>query len=85
MILQYSKGFLRKLRKLSKENQERVYFALKIFESNPFHPALHNHALKGSHQGVRSISAGYDLRILFTKQGALIALLINVGKHDDVY
>lgn len=86
MLLRYSSAFKRMYRKLSIEQQHLSDAALRLFESNPFHPQLRNHTLHGSKQGLRSISAGYDLRMIYAEErGHAIVLLLMVGKHDDVY
>lgn len=86
MKIRYTSSFKKDLRKLSKQNQKRVASALTLFMQDPFALSLRNHALQGRCKGVRSITAGYDLRILYEEHGnhALI-LLLQVGKHEDVY
>ena len=60
--------------------------ALKLFADNPFHPQLRNHKLRGSKQGLRSISAGYDLRIIYIEEGGhAIVLFLMIGDHETVY
>lgn len=86
MFLRYSSRFKRMYRKLPPEQQESGNRALQLFTDNPFHPQLHNHKLAGSKQGIRSISAGYDLRILYTEEhGHAIVLLLMIGDHATVY
>ncbi|TSC58878.1 MAG: RelE/StbE family addiction module toxin [Candidatus Peregrinibacteria bacterium Greene0416_19] len=86
MIIRYASAFKRRFRKLTVNQQDRVEIALRLFASDPFHPQLRNHKLKGSREGVRSLSAGYDLRILYTeKDGHALVLIIAVGKHQAVY
>ncbi len=86
MLIHYTSAFKRMFRKLAQEQQERVILALQLFNVDPFDPRLRNHKLKGSKQGVRSLSAGYDLRILYTEEGGhTVIFLLMVGKHDAVY
>ncbi len=52
----------------------------------PFHPVLRNHGLTGKLRGLRAISAGYDLRIVYEEEGGHArVLLLNTGTHDEVY
>ncbi len=82
----YSKAFLRGVKKLSAEDQSRVRETLTVFQTNPFSSRLRNHPLKGAHEGLRSISAGYDLRLLYREEkGHLVILFVEVGSHKDVY
>ncbi len=86
MLLRYSSAFKRMYRKLSPEQQQLSDLALRLFANNPFHPQLRNHKLLGSKQGLRSISAGYDLRIVYAEErGHAIVLLLMVGNHNKVY
>ena len=86
MRIFYATSFRRAYRKLSAEHQQRVNTVLQFFLANPFDPRLHNHTLAGSKRNLRSISAGYDLRILYAQRGThAVVLLITVGTHDEVY
>lgn len=86
MTFFYTKRFLRSLRTLPDTEQERVKRALLLFEECPFHPTLRNHRLKGKQQSIRSIAAGYDLRILYREEGNhSVVFLLQTGRHDQVY
>lgn len=86
MLIRYSSAFKRMYRKLPSEQQELCDAALELFVSDPFHPQLRNHKLAGSKQGLRSLSAGYDLRIIYVEEhGHSLVLLLMVGNHDTVY
>lgn len=81
-----SPSFKRAYRKLETEQMGRVDSTLRIFAENPIDPRLRNHKLTGTQKGIRSISAGYDLRILYYEKGGhTVAILIRVGSHDEVY
>lgn len=86
MIIRFAKSFERQFKKLSMEHQKRADEALAVFEKDPFLPSLRNHPLKGIQEGMRSISAGHDLRLLYTEEeGHVIVLFVDVGSHNDVY
>lgn len=85
MILRYSPHFLRMLGKLSAGEQLLVRHTLTLFTASPYDPALRNHLLHGKHRGVRSLSAGHDLRILYVGLKGDVALLLTVGTHEEVY
>ena len=86
MEIRYLSSFKRMYRKLPEILQTQVDATLSLFEVDPFDLRLYNHKLSGSKRGIRSISAGYDLRILYVEEnGHRIILLLAVGKHDDVY
>jgi mRNA-degrading endonuclease YafQ of YafQ-DinJ toxin-antitoxin module len=48
---------------------------LELLESNPYHPSLRLHALRGRLQGLHAV-----FMILETE-----VVLVDVGSHDDVY
>jgi addiction module RelE/StbE family toxin len=69
MTLIYTKHYERAYKKLSQAQREQANDAIRLFEKDPMTPALKNHLLKGQLKGIRSIKAGYDLRILYTEEG----------------
>jgi addiction module RelE/StbE family toxin len=86
MQIFYAKSFYRAYRKLSPEHQKQTGVVIQIFLQNPFDSRLHNHKLSGSKHGLRSIYAGYDLRILYeARDGHAVVLMVTVGTHDEAY
>ena len=86
MITRFTKTFFKQLRKLSPEKRVRVDEAITLFRHNPFSAVLRNHKLVGMQKNLRSISAGYDLRLLYSeKDGHALVLFIDVGTHEEVY
>jgi addiction module RelE/StbE family toxin len=59
---------------------------LLLLQSNPFHPSLRLHALKGNLHPFRSISIDLKYRILidFIIQADRI-ILIDIGDHQEIY
>ena len=64
MQIIFKKKFVKQYCKLQKSAQLKIDNALLIFEKNPLKSSLKNHALIGKLKGKRSISAGFDLRII---------------------
>lgn len=86
MIINFSKNFLKQLRKLLPQEKDLVNRTIEVFKMDPFNISLRNHKLQGIQKGVRSISAGYDIRLLYIeKDGYALILFMRVGKHEDVY
>jgi addiction module RelE/StbE family toxin len=85
MEIRYMPSFKRAYKKLERGQRDRVDAALILFQRSPFDPKLRNHKITLSKEDARSISAGYDLRILYVVRGDAIVLLIAVGTHDEVY
>ncbi len=65
MKLIHRKSFRKSLENLTSNQKKRVGKVIKLFEENPHHPQLNNHALHGKLKDLRSIAAGGDLRIIF--------------------
>ncbi len=86
MIFDYHKDFKKAFEKLDSKRQKKVNQALMVLKSNAHHPSLKNHALKGGMKGSRSISAGGDLRIIFTEyENYTLVFFLDVGSHNQVY
>jgi mRNA-degrading endonuclease YafQ of YafQ-DinJ toxin-antitoxin module len=83
--------FSRAFRKFTKRNYQleaRVEETLRQMQEDVFAESLGTHKLSGNLEGIIACSCGYDCRILFIievdGEGESIVLL-DVGKHDDVY
>jgi addiction module RelE/StbE family toxin len=92
-ILLRSSAFIRSARKILKkqpELAENVQNTLELLSTDPFHPRLKTHKLKGDLQDSWACSAGYDLRIIFKfveqeQEKTQAILLESIGTHDEVY
>jgi len=86
MKIDFHKHFRKHLIHLSPNQKLRVAEALKLFEQNPYHPMLHNHALHGKHKGHRAIAPGGDLRLVFQEEDHYESVIfLSVGTHNQVY
>ena len=86
MKIRHSNRFRKDLRVLSREQKKAVAVAIRCFSANPFDPSLENHKLKGKMKGMRAISAGFDLRIIYREEGDhVLVLMLRVGSHGRVY
>jgi mRNA-degrading endonuclease YafQ of YafQ-DinJ toxin-antitoxin module len=59
-------------------------------ERDVFAPALGTHKLSGTLSGLWACSCGYDCRIVFSLEtdeetGREVVLLVDIGRHDEVY
>jgi len=85
----YTESYIKKATKFIKKHPDllRQYEkTLKLLEKNPYHPSLRLHKLEGNLSGVYSISINTVYRItleLIIDKDNII--LINVGKHEEVY
>ena len=82
----HTKPFKKQFKRLDHYKQDRVRQALRLFQENPDHMRLRIHKLQGNMSETYSMSADHDLRIIFAYEGKrLVAILLAVGKHEEVY
>ncbi|MDX9970456.1 MAG: type II toxin-antitoxin system mRNA interferase toxin, RelE/StbE family [Candidatus Gracilibacteria bacterium] len=78
--------FEKKYQKLNSSRKKQIDDAIKLFEKNPFSIKLNNHSLKGKFQGLASINAGFDLRIIYKQENSFsIVIFITLGNHNNLY
>jgi addiction module RelE/StbE family toxin len=85
MYATFSRQFQKQLNKAPLSIQiawkERLY----LFFKEPFHPFLHNHPLKGSLQGKRSINVTGDWRVVYEESFPHHILFVSLGTHSQLY
>jgi mRNA interferase YafQ len=65
--------------------KQKIAQALEPFADNPFHPSLRTHKLSGKLKGLWAFVVAYDCRVVFQFLDDQDVLLIDIGKHDEVY
>jgi addiction module RelE/StbE family toxin len=76
------KKFLKKHPNMFKKYEKTIY----LLESNPYHPSLRLHKLKGNLNEFYSVSIDMNYRIII--DFVIIEdkiFLIDIGEHDEVY
>ena len=89
----WSSSFTRALRRAIRRQprlRARAEHTLRQLATDPFHPLLHSHKLKGELAGVWACTVDYDNRILFEfvqnpESGEEEIHLLTMGTHDEVY
>lgn len=84
MTIAYSKSFIKQAKKLDVANRQKLLAKIALFSSNPLHPALRNHALKGKYKDYRSIDITGDVRALYLTTGEQ-TVFDAVGSHSQLY
>lgn len=77
----------RKYHKLVKKDRnisDKIDATIARFKENPKHPSLRLHKLAGGKNQAWSISVTDDIRLIFL-YGEEGIIVIDIGKHDDVY
>ena len=65
--------------------KDKIHDCLRLFANEPFHPSLNTHKLSGKLKGLWAFVVESDCRIVFQFQKNGDALLIDIGKHGEVY
>ncbi|MFT7557681.1 MAG: addiction module RelE/StbE family toxin [Planctomycetota bacterium] len=81
------KSFKKALRKQSRKVQLRFFQRIELFENDPFHPTLDNHALSGRWKHHRSIDITGDVRAVYITYIEIkgVAVFIDIGTHSQLY
>ena len=87
--LVFPDSYIRRARKFLKKHPEihgQYRKTLELLEFDPYHPSLRLHGLQESLSGLSSVSINISYRIVLELviEGNEI-LLINIGKHEQVY
>ena len=85
MTIDYSRGFLRKIKKLPIEEQRRLSERIEWFKKDPRDSRLKVHMLAGKMKGYFALSLDYSKRVVFVWMDEQVVLFTDVGSHDQVY
>jgi addiction module RelE/StbE family toxin len=80
--INYSKKFLKSLKKLSEIIINEAEKKEKIFKENPFNPILKTHKLSGKEKECWSFRVNYSYRIKFIFINDDEVLFLDIGTHD---
>ena len=91
--LSWSSGFRRGFKKSTRNNpllREKIFLVLENLSNRPFDPVLKTHKLHGKLSGLWACQVDYDCRIVFTFENEPdtekdLIVLVDIGKHDEVY
>lgn len=84
MLIIYKKSFKKSLAKQPLLIQNYFKEKLFLFTTNPQHPSLRAHYLKGKLSGLQSFDVTADVRVHFYIQDG-IYILMNIGTHNEFY
>lgn len=82
MNVYYLPTFIRLFKKLPIGLQEEAKEKIDLFKSDPLHPFLKSHKLKGALKGKYSFSVNYSYRIVFRYLSKKEIVLLCIGDHD---
>lgn len=75
----------KKVTRKSPDLRQKINNCLEMFTNEPFHPSLRTHKLSGKLKGLWAFVVEYDCRIVFEFLKNGDALLVDIGRHDEVY
>ena len=85
----YSRTFIKQLKKAPLKIREAFRKRRELFFENPFSSQLNNHQLIGEHKGHRSINITGDWRAIFIETldeaGNKTTLFKFIGTHNQLY
>jgi addiction module RelE/StbE family toxin len=85
MRITFHKKFRKKYAKLQKGECKQCDERLLLFEQDPFHPTLNNHALTGEYLGLRSINITGDLRAHYAEVAEGEVIFVDIDTHSNLY
>lgn len=80
--IEYTKHFIKQLKKLSKDKQQQTIKAEKLFRKDPFTPRLKTHKLTGKLDELWAFSINYQDRVIFEFLTKEKVLFHRIGSHD---
>jgi addiction module RelE/StbE family toxin len=84
--VEYSKRFVKSLRKAPRKIQIAFRNRLEILLSDKFNPVLNNHSLSGKYNKYRSINITGDWRAIFKElQDGEIIYFVLINTHSNLY
>lgn len=86
--IDYSRKFLKQLKKSPLEIKIVFKKRLELFLKDPFHPQLNNHALTGRYSDYRSINITGDWRAIFEEfedKSGKVVIFEAIGTHSQLY
>lgn len=85
MIIQTTKYFDKKFKKVPSIIKNQFKKKIEIFVANPYDIRLNNHRLHGDMQQYRSINITGDYRLIYENQGDDTVVLISIDTHSELY
>ncbi len=84
-VILFSTAFKKRYRKYLPNQRAHFKERLNLFETEPFHPLLNNHALHTPYDGCRSINMTGDIRAIYEPTRPDLAYFIKIGTHPELY
>ena len=85
MKIEFHPAFTKRYRKIPSGIARQFDERLRIFETNSFHPLLHNHPLSGDREGRWSMNVTGDWRALYVFKDEDTIIFIDLDTHGNLY
>ena len=83
--LQYTKSFVKSVRKIPPNQQIKLAKLLGVLEIQPYSPLLHTKPLTGKLTGFYSFRITREYRVIFQFIESMIIKLIDIAHRKDIY
>ncbi len=85
MKIEFHRTFTKQYRKIPASIREKCDARLRLFEIEPSHPLLDNHALHGDRLGQWSINITGDWRALYEFLDEHSIVFVEIDTHSNLY
>ena len=85
MKIRYHRRFIKLFGKLPAKIRDKFLERLDLFQREPFHPLLNNHAVEATYPNWRSINITGDYRALFEVAEGDLVVFMRIGTHSELY
>ena len=83
--LQYTKGFVKSIKKIPPNQRIKLARLLEVLEIQTYSPLLHTKPLTGKLTGFYSFRITREYRVIFQFIESTIIKLVNVAHRKDIY
>jgi addiction module RelE/StbE family toxin len=81
----FHRRFVKRQKKMQRNQQDALGERLLLFVENPFNPILENHKLHGEKEGCRSINITGNVRAVYEEIDDSSVLFLDIGTHHELY
>ncbi|HGJ67078.1 TPA: type II toxin-antitoxin system mRNA interferase toxin, RelE/StbE family [bacterium] len=75
----------KKITKADPQLKNKIIKCLGLFANDPFHSSLNTHKLSGKLKDLWAFSVDNDCRVVFNFLDDGNVIMVDIGKHDEVY
>ncbi len=85
MTVDFHRSFKKHYKKIPLNIRRQFDERLRLFEQDPYHATLNNHALSGERLGQWSINVTGDWRAVYFFKDSTTVIFIDINTHSNLY